>query len=296
MSKEVPVAFLFPGQGSQKVGMGLKLAEDHREAKLTFEEANDTLGRNISNICFNGPKEILDSTINTQPAILVTSIAALRVLKKMGKIPDQVAGHSLGEYSALVAAEALSFAQALRLVQERGRLMEEAGEVNPGSMAAVMGLDIEQVREICHQAGAEIANINTPLQIVISGKRDTVRYAADLVQNRKGKPIGLNVSIAAHSSLMEPAKKNMEILLRGIPIQNPKIPFVANVTGNYAKTGDEIRRYLVDQITGSVLWLDSIKILRSNGIQTFVDVGPGEIMAGMIRRIDPQVAVESFKE
>lgn len=296
MTKEVPVAFLFPGQGSQKIGMGQKMFDAHPAARLTYEEADDVLARKISDICFNGPKDVLDSTINTQPAILVTSIAALRVLKKMGKVPGQVAGHSLGEYSALVAAEALSFAQALKLVQERGRFMEDAGKINPGKMAAVIGLTLDEVKDICRQAGAEIANINTELQIVISGKEDTVKYASELAVSSKGRVIGLNISIASHSSLMEPARQNMEMLLQSVPIQNPKIPFIANVTGNYVSTGDEIRRCLVDQITGSVLWLDSIRTLTKNGIQTFIDVGPGEIMAGLIRKINPSSSVEVFKE
>jgi len=292
MLKEIQTAFVFPGQGSQRVGMGQKIYNNYRVAQLTFEEANGVLGRDITSICFSGPKDILDATTNTQPAIITTSIAALRVLEEEGRIPDQVAGHSLGEYSALVAAKALEFSDSLRIIQARANLMEAAGLENPGGMAALLGLSIDTVQEICHLSGAQIANINTEKQIVITGKKESIIHASELAKDNQGKVINLNVSIAGHSPLMQSAKYGLSEVLQTVNLQNPKVPFVANVTGSYIQEADGVRQGLVNQITGSVLWFHTIKTMIENGVTRFVEVGPGKVLSGLIRNINSTVLTE----
>ncbi len=298
MSKETQQAFIFPGQGSQKVGMGEGLLKHPypdlaQIAQRTYEEAQDVLEMDFAEICQNDPENQLDSTRITQPALLVTSIAAFRMLNHLDYKPDVVAGHSMGEYSAVVAAEALSFEQALRLVKARGEFMEEAGEINPGKMAAILRLPVEQVAQICEESGAQLANINSEQQIVISGSNETVTYASRLAADKKGKVIGLNVSIAAHSSLMEPAQQQMEMLLSTLDVADPTVPFVANVHGNYMHTADEVRRGLVNQMTGSVLWLDSVKRMIGDGVGSFIEVGPGEVLSNIIKRIDKTVDTQN---
>lgn len=304
MNKE-SLAFVFPGQGTQRVGMADPLFSQRNPdlvtiANRTFEETNDLLGlkTNLKSLCLNGPDEELDTPGITEPAVLVTSIAALRFLGYYGLTPDVVAGHSLGEYSALVAAEALSFIQAVRLVRARGLFMEEAGAKSPGKMTAILGLSLSEVEAICAEAGAEVANINGIGQIVISGHNNSVIYASDMVKNQGGKAMDLRVSIAAHSSLMEPARQQIEMLLQGEPVldPNPKTSFVQNVTGDYARTGEEIKRGLIDQITGRVQWLDTIKRISRRGKISYVDVGPGQVLAKMIERIDPNASVRRSGE
>lgn len=296
MIKEGRYAFVFPGQGSQKVGMGESLVNNPdpelaQIARRTYEEASDVLNTDFSRICFSDPENQLDSTRITQPALLITSIAAHRMLTGADVRPDVVAGHSLGEYSALVAAEALSFEQALLLVSARGKFMEDAGEINPGKMAAILKLPLEHVQEICEESGAQIANINSEQQIVIAGKNDSVTYASEMARDRRGRVIGLNVSIASHCDLMQPAQENMKILLRATDINNPTIPFIANVTAEYMQTGDQIRRGLVDQMTGTVLWLDSIKKMTASGdgVRSILEVGPGSVLTNLMKHIDTSV-------
>ncbi len=262
-------------------------------AVRTFEEASDTLHEDFSRLCLTDPEGKLDRTIYTQPALLLVSIAALRMLELQGRRPDVVAGHSLGEYSALVAAEALSFEQGLRLVRARGEYMEEAGETNPGRMAAVLKLPLEQIKEICEESGAEIANINSEQQIVIAGKHDAVEYATQLATDKKGRVIGLNVSIASHCSLMEPARQRMDFLLQSFPFGDPVIPFVANISGNYIDTSQEVKRGLVDQLTGSVRWLDTMKLLERRGVESYVEVGSGEVLSGLLRRSISNAVISS---
>lgn len=290
MNKEM--AFVFPGQGSQKVGMGRNLYNNFQTARRTFEEAEDVLHKNLLTLCFNGPETSLNDTRNTQPAILAVSIAALRVLGEQERNPDQVAGHSLGEYSALVAVRALNFPDALRLVSARAEYMADAGQAKPGKMAAILGLSFEDVKKICQETGAEIANINTETQIVIAGNSNVVEKAVEIAK-KKGKAIVLNVSIASHSSLMEDARQKLADYLQSVPIQDPQITFVANVSGTYVFHAEEVRSGLVDQITGSVLWLDTIRTMIENRVDTFVEVGPGKVLSGIIRNIDRQVKVES---
>ncbi|OGM20716.1 [acyl-carrier-protein] S-malonyltransferase [Candidatus Woesebacteria bacterium RIFCSPHIGHO2_01_FULL_38_9] len=288
-------AFVFPGQGSQKVGMSMPLLEHKNSdisgiAGLTYEEADDILQMKLKALCTEGPEEILNETRFTQPALLVTSIAALRILNSRGFKAEFVAGHSLGEYSALVAAEALSFEQALKLVKARGEFMTEAGRQNSGSMAALMDLSLDEVRSICEKTGAEVANINTENQIVIAGKSDTITYAISEAKSRKGRARELNVSIAGHSSLMEPARQNLEIFLQKEVVNDPNLKFVQNSTGNYAETGEQVRRGLVDQMTGTVHWLETIRLMNRDGVGEFIEVGPGEILSNIIKRILPQTS------
>ncbi len=290
LESEAKRAYVFPGQGTQQIGMSEYLV-GHRNpdvATLTtriFEEANDVLGTKLSTVCLEGPDTELDKPEITQPAILVTSIAALRALGYYGLKPDVVAGHSLGEYSALVAAESLSFEQAVRLVYSRGLAMQRAGEINPGGMAAVLGLSLPEVEEICRQSGAEVANVNSDKQIVISGNDGAITYTVEQLGERKVKR--LRVKIGSHSSLMEPARQEMEMILQGETIQDPNIPFVQNVTADYATSGEQVRRGLVDQMTGRVLWLDSIRLMSKDGINSYIEVGSGEVLSGLIKRIDP---------
>ena len=293
-------AFVFPGQGTQRVGMSEYLIS-HRNpdivelASRIYEEADDVLEIKLSSLCLSGPDDQLDRPEITQPAILVTSIAALRALSFYDLKPDIVAGHSLGEYSALVAAEALSFGQAIRLVYSRGLIMERAGETNPGGMAAILGLTLPEVEKLCKESGAEIANINSDKQIVISGGDDSISYTVEKLGDRKARR--LRVKIAAHSSLMEPARREMEMLLQSEPISDPRIPFVQNVTGIYATTGEQVRRGLVNQMTGRVLWLDSVRLIMSGGgINRYIEVGFGDVLSGLIRRIDPSAVTNRSEE
>lgn len=290
MSEQEKTAYLFPGQGSQKIGMAknlvdYKIPDLARVARLTFQEAEDTLSKKILDVCLNGPSEILNDTTFTQPALVVASTAALRMLEAEGKRPDVVAGHSLGEYSALVAAEALSFEQALRLVEKRGEYMAEAGEKNPGKMAAILRLPLSAVKEICKQSGAEVANINSEEQIVIAGSPESITYASDLVVDAKGKVVTLNVSIGSHSSLMKPAEEKLRILLEQVNIGDPSVPVISNVTGKYVYKAGEVRRYLVDQLTQPVKWLDTIQLLSEDKCTYYVEVGPGEVLNNLVKRI-----------
>lgn len=292
-------AFVFPGQGTQRAGMAEGLLRNRNQevltlARRTYEEADDILQVSLTSLCLNGPNEELDKPGITEPAILVTSIAALRALSYYDLKPDIVAGHSLGEFSALVAAEALSFAQAVRLVNARGKFMESAGQINPGGMAAVLGLELPEVEEICKESGAEIANINSDTQIVISGRNDSISYVVEKLGDRKVKR--LRVSIAAHSSLMKPARQNMELLLQQEPIASPKLPFIQNVTGDYASTVGQVRRGLVDQLTGRVLWLDSVRLMHNDGIGEYIEVGAGDVLTRLIKRIDPSALVSSSED
>lgn len=302
MLSERKTGFVFPGQGSQHEGMGKDLVS-HVDPQLsqiairTFEEASDILLQDFQEICFTATKEELGQTRITQPALLITSMAAFRMLKNIGETPDIVAGHSFGEYSALVAAEALSFEQGLKLASLRGIFMEEAGKINPGKMASVLKLPLNEVEEICRMSGAELATINTEGQIVIAGDNDSVTYATSLAQDKKGKVIGLDVSIASHSNLMKPAKEKMENYLISLSIHNPEIPIIGNTTAQRLYTGQEVKRELVDQMTDTVLWLDSMrKMIDEYNVDTMIEVGPGNILTGMMKRIDKSVAVRSSAE
>ncbi len=286
-----PIAFLFPGQGSQAVGMGKELAEKYPIARQTFDEANDALGYKLSQLCFEGPEEKLRMTEITQPAILSASIAAWRVLNEKGLTPRFVAGHSLGEYSAHVAAGTITFADAVRTVRNRGKYMQEAVPVGVGAMAAIVGMDLEKVTAVCSDASqgevCEPANINSPEQIVISGHAGAVERAAKLADERGAKRAKLlPVSAPFHCSLMKPAQDRLANDLRSIKFQTPSIPVVCNVDAAPLEDAHSSRDALLRQVTGSVKWDQSMRLLISKGVQTLVEVGPGKVLCGLMRQID----------
>ena len=286
-----PIAFLFPGQGSQAVGMGKELAEKYPIARQTFEEADEALGYKLSQLCFEGPEEKLRMTEITQPAILTVSIAAWGVLNEKGILPSFVAGHSLGEYSAHVAARTIPFADAVRTVRNRGKYMQEAVPVGVGAMAAILGMDLERVTAVCSEASqgevCEPANINSPEQIVISGHASAVERATKLADERGAKRAKLlPVSAPFHCSLMKPAQDRLANDLRSIRFQSPGIPVVCNVDAASVEDAERSLDALLRQVTGSVKWEQSMRLLISRGIQTFVEVGPGKVLCGLMRQID----------
>lgn len=291
------LALIFPGQGSQYLGMGRDLYERYPQARARFDEADHLLGIGVSNLCFEGPEQELRDTINTQPAILTMSMATLEALKaqhNLGEIAF-VAGHSLGEYTALVASGRISFADGVHLVRERGRLMKEAGQVNPGGMAAVLGLEADVVEEACQQAAEEtgavvqVANYNSSEQIVISGEHQGLERATALVR-RKGarRVVALAVSIASHSSLMESAAQSLHEFLARTVFQESALRVVANVTARPSRGPEEVRENLVRQLVSPVRWVDSVGYMLDQGVTTFVEIGPRDVLSKLIKRIAPQ--------
>jgi [acyl-carrier-protein] S-malonyltransferase len=290
--------FLFPGQGAQKVGMGQDLAQAYpAQAGALYRQADETLGFSVSRLCFEGPEQELVKTENTQPAVLVTSIATLDVLTSRGIYPSAVAGHSVGEFAALIAAQSISFEEALPLVRRRGELMASASSRAPGTMAAVIGLTLGQVEEICHSSSSagtvEPSNLNSPKQIVISGETAAVEIAAQQAEDRGARVIRLNVSAPFHCSLMGPVRDKFADALSNISISTPTIPIVSNATGDYARTADEVRTALLEQLSSPVKWTDSILRLRRDGYDEFVEVGPGRVLSGLMRSIDRTVSSSS---
>jgi [acyl-carrier-protein] S-malonyltransferase len=292
------VAFVFPGQNSQEVGMGKTLAENYSAARAVFDKADETLGFALSKLCFEGPEEALNDTLNTQPAIFATSIAALEALREAGYsvTPKCVAGHSLGEYSAYVAAGVLAFEDGLRLVRERGRLMKKAGEINPGGMAAILKLNDETVAQICEQATAEVegavqvANYNSPGQIVISGNDEAVDRAIELAQAAKARrAVKLAISVAAHSELMRVVAGEFREAIDKIPLNLPEIPIVANITAEPLASVEAIREEMEGQLTSSVRWTDTVRWMVDQGVTTIVEIGSKNVLTGLIKRIDKAV-------
>jgi [acyl-carrier-protein] S-malonyltransferase len=288
---ENTIALLFPGQGSQAVGMGKDLAENYPLARQTFEEADDALGYKLSSACFDGPEDQLRLTEITQPAILTASVAALRVLETRIPKPSYVAGHSLGEYSAHVASGTFSFADAVRTVRSRGKYMQEAVPVGVGAMAAILGMDLERVTAACHDAAqgevCEPANINSPEQIVISGNTAAVERATKLADERGAKRAKLlPVSAPFHCSLMKPAQDRLESDLSALKLHKPVYPVACNVEAALVTDDLRARDTLLRQVTGSVKWEQCIRLLIKEGVQTFIEVGPGKILCGLMRRID----------
>jgi [acyl-carrier-protein] S-malonyltransferase len=285
------IAFLFPGQGSQAVGMGKELAANYPAARDTFAEADDALGYKLSLLCFEGPEDQLKLTEITQPAILTASVAAFRVLAEKGLRPGFVAGHSLGEYSAHVAAGTISFGDAVRTVRNRGKYMQEAVPVGVGAMAAILGMDLQKVTGVCSDAAegevCEPANINSAEQIVISGHKAAVERAAKLASDRGAKrAVLLQVSAPFHCSLMKPAQDRLAVDLAALAFQKPAVPVVCNVDAEFVIDGERAQDALVRQVTGAVKWEQSIRDLIGQGVQTFVEVGPGKVLCGLMRQID----------
>jgi [acyl-carrier-protein] S-malonyltransferase len=285
------IAFLFPGQGSQAIGMGKELAEKYPVARQTFEEADAALGYKLSQLCFEGPDEQLRLTEITQPAILTASIATWRVLSEKGVNPGSVAGHSLGEYSANVAASSVSFADAVRTVRNRGRYMQEAVPVGVGAMAAILGMDLEKVAAVCADAAqgeiCQPANINSSEQVVISGHTAAVERATKLAGERGAKrAVMLSVSAPFHCALMQPARDRLAADLQSLQFKKPEVPIVSNVDAKLIESADAARDALVRQVTGAVQWDGSMRMLIDRGIQTYVEVGPGKVLCGLMRQID----------
>ena len=295
-------AFLFPGQGSQSVGMGKELADNFSVARQVFEEADQALGFSISNLCFEGPEEELRKTVNTQPAILTVSVATLRVLQQAGISFDITAGHSLGEYSALVASGVLDFADAVRLVNKRGQYMQEAVPLGEGAMAAVMGMEREKVVEICaeveKEAGAvQAVNFNCPGQIVIAGKTAAVEKAAAALKAAGAKrAIMLPVSAPFHSTLLQPAAEKLALELEKVSFHEPKLPVVANVTGKISTNSNEIKQLLVTQAANPVLWEDCVATVAAYGATVSVEVGPGKVLTGFTKKIAPEIATFNVED
>lgn len=295
---EIKIAFVFPGQGAQYVGMGRDIYENFKEVRPMFEKANDLLKFNLTRLCFDGPAEELKLTSFCQPAILMVSLATLAALKIScpNISASMTCGLSLGEYSALVAAGVISFEVALRLVQRRGELMEEAAKINPGQMASILGLSRDTVEKVCDQTRAEIANLNCPGQIVISGTQEAIAEAIKLAKERGAKRvILLEVSGPFHSSLMNPASKRLLLELNRIELKTPSIPVISNVTAYFENTPQEIRTNLVNQINHATRWEDSIRFIIDSGITSFLEIGPGKILSSLIHRIDKSLDIHNIE-
>ncbi|MFA5093291.1 MAG: ACP S-malonyltransferase [Candidatus Omnitrophota bacterium] len=292
------VGYLFAGQGSQYIGMGKDLFEAFPESKAIFETADKVLGFSISELCFNGPAQELTKTNNCQPAIVTMTIACWQAyLTKHPQVDGYMAGLSLGEYSALVAAGALSFEDAVYLVRQRGQFMEEEAINHPGKMLSVIGLDLAKVKELCAEVKAEVANINCPGQTVISGSPEVIVKAQTLAKEKGAKlAVILEVSGAFHSSFMQGASTKLAKALEKINISKPKFPIICNVTGKSVLDPQEIKQNLIRQVSGSVLWEDSMKLVLGQGVTNFVEFGPGKVLKGLMRRIDSNAQVANVEK
>ena len=290
------VAYVFPGQGSQVVGMGLHLYDRYLSAREVFDEADKTLGFSLSRLCFAGPEDELTQTVNVQPAVLTVSIACLKAAEEItGRslpAPDMVAGHSLGEYTALVVAGVLSLSEAVRMVRERGRLMNEAAAAGPGGMAAVLGLDEEAIRDVCVEADTEVSNVNCPGQIVVSGAEDKLVEFKRLAEEKGARRvIPLKVSGAFHSRLMRPAAEGLHKVISASVFGKPLMPVIANVTAAALTDAGSIKEELCAQIVNCVRWRESVENMIAGGVTTFVEIGHGQVLADLIKRISSEATI-----
>jgi len=289
-------AFIFPGQGAQSVGMGRELFENYDSAREVFNVADKALGFSITKLCFKGPEEELKQTINAQPAIVTVSLAYLKALEEVTKnenlLPEPafVAGHSLGEYTALAASSSLDIGSTIYLTRRRGELMHRAGLENPGNMTAIIGLEEDKLTRICQEAGCHIANYNCPEQLVISGTRESLDKAAAIAETAgASRIVPLQVSGAFHTPLMQPAESGLKEELNQLTFNEPAVPILANTTALPINTTDGVRKELTNQLTNGVRWQSSVKFMIENGVTTFIEIGPGRVLAGLVKRIDRNV-------
>jgi [acyl-carrier-protein] S-malonyltransferase len=295
----VDSALIFPGQGAQYVGMGKDLYDNFAAAKTVFDRAGEILKFDIKKLCFEGPQDQLSTTQNSQPAILTASIAALRALEASpvwGAVtPKFSLGLSLGEYTALVAAGAMSFEDALVLVRKRGEFMEEASRKNPGKMACVIGMDVPGVESLCKGIGCEIANLNCPGQVVVSGKTNNVELFASLAKEKGAKRVlMLDVSGPFHSSLMTPARDKLKDYIDKVKIDSPKIAFISNVDASVQTDPAKIKDNLIAQVNSKTMWEESVKNVAGSGIKVFYEIGPGQVLKGLLKKIDPKLEVKNI--
>jgi [acyl-carrier-protein] S-malonyltransferase len=294
---EEGLALLFPGQGSQRVGMAQDLYQEFPAVRSLFQQADGALGLPLSRLIFEGPAEELTDTANAQPAIFLASLACLLAALETGAVqrrPAFVAGHSLGEYTALVAAGALDFVEGLRLVRRRGELMAAAGRERPGTMAAIMGLEPERLAELCRRSGAEVCNYNSPQQTVIGGSLEAVEEATRLAREAGGRAMPLQVSGAFHTSLMAPAAAELARAIEAAAIRDPMIPVVGNVGARPLATAGELREELTAQLTSPVRWQQTLEAMAAAGVDTFLEVGPGRVLSGLVRRTLPEARAISL--
>lgn len=299
MAEPNKVAYVFPGQGSQWVGMGRDLYQAFPGARAVFDQADEVLGFPLSRLCFEGPEDELRQTINTQPAVATVSFASLQAMLTAGGLPPAsfVAGHSLGEYTALAAAGVLDFAATVYLARERGRLMHEAGRQHPGGMVAVIGLEEAVLAEVCRETDTRIANVNCPGQLVISGARENLARAAELAKARGAhRAIPLPVSGAFHTPLMQPAVEGMSRTIARLSFGTPAIPIVANTTAQPLTTAEAIKSELLEQLCHCVQWQRSIEYMIDAGVTTFIEIGPGKVLTGLIKRINKDVTIINIED
>ena len=299
MTKTTKVAYVFPGQGAQAVGMGRDLYDSFDSAKAVFDQADEVLGFPLSQLCFEGPEDELRLTINAQPALVTVSFACLKAIQDISgsnlPSPAFVAGHSLGEYTSLIASDVLDFATTVHLARERGRLMYEAGLQKPGGMVAVMGLDEASLAEICKETDTVIANYNSPGQLIISGATENLPKASELAQAKgASRVIPLPVSGAFHSPLMQPAMEGLSEIIATLDFKDPAIHIIGNTTAQPLTTAEEIKSELTEQLCNGIQWQRSIEYMIDNGVATFIEIGPGRVLSGLIKRINGDVETHNI--